>query len=153
MTSRRAFGYAVIALVIGALAHILAYVLGPHAIGFLGAPPEIVQSAIDGTWPAPVSCFAIAAFLLWLAYLMWRLAKGYSLAKITRIFLWAMAIVFILRGLLLVMFVPAIMKWSFGTEPAKFWFLFAASVIVLTIGQAMAIGLSKTAYKNNKVGS
>ena len=49
MTASRRFRYAAVALTVGALAHIIGHVMGPKTIEFMGAPPDVVQGARNGT--------------------------------------------------------------------------------------------------------
>jgi len=60
--------------------------MGPEAVKFLGAPPEIVQSVADKTFYGPAITLAIAALLAGLAVLAWR-AKGLS-HKVLSAILW-----------------------------------------------------------------
>lgn len=93
-------GIAAVVALFTALAHLSCIVLGPTCYEAQLAPPQIVQSAIDGTWIAPVGTVAISAlFLLCAAYALSR--AGFirqlplvGLASIT------IVILCILRGLL-----------------------------------------------------
>ena len=145
MTARKAFTYSAIALFIGGAIHIIGYFLGPETIEFLGAPAGTVQSMRDGTSPALIACFAIAALLFGLSYLSYRASKERDFGKIPRLILILFAAIFTVRGVLVVIFIPGIVKWSFGPDPAKFWFHVFASLFVLSIGLALTKGLVKTA--------
>ncbi|GGX17078.1 hypothetical protein GCM10011282_23900 [Undibacterium macrobrachii] len=49
--------------VIGVIIHIAAIFGGPSWYAYFGAPPQIVQSAREGTWLAPVSTMMITALM------------------------------------------------------------------------------------------
>ena len=142
MSARALFNYAAIVLGTGALLHVVGLIMGPDAVKFLGAPPEVVQSIAEGSFYGPAITLAIAALLAGLAFLSWRTQKASG--KITRVFLWFFAFVFILRGMLVFLFVPAIMAGRNGGDATLFWFHVGASVFVLTIGLALGLALWKT---------
>lgn len=136
------FDYAALALIAGALLHVIGLLMGPDAIKFLGAPPDVVQSVADKTFYGPAITLAIAGLLAGLAYFSWR-AKS-STSRIMRLFLWLFAFIFTLRGLLIFLFVPAIMAGRNGGDETLFWFHVGASFFVLTIGVALGWALYKT---------
>ena len=142
MSARALFNYAAITLGAGALLHVVGLIMGPDAIRFLGAPPEVVQSIAEGSFYGPAITLAIAALLAGLAFLSWRTRTASG--KITRVFLWFFAFVFILRGMLVFLFVPAIMAGRNGGDATLFWFHVGASIFVLTIGLALGFALWKT---------
>jgi len=147
MSARGSFHYAAGTLILGALAHIIGHFMGPETIGFMGAPPDVVQGARDGTALYYAMITAIIGLLLGLA---WFAHKTYT-QRLPRICLWVFAVIFTLRGLLFVAFIPAALNSHYGPDPAKFWFHFGASIYVLTIGMSLANGLWKTrALKLNK---
>ena len=118
--------------------------MGPDAIAFLGAPDEFVQGARDGDWLWTIAVtLGIAGLLAGLAWLLWRARPPKVGGKVTRLILWLFAVIFTLRGLMVSLFVPAIMARNYG-DPALFWFHVGASIFVLTIGLAMVHGLFKT---------
>lgn len=141
MKTTALLNYAALALVAGALLHVIGLMMGPEAVKFLGAPPEIVQSIADKTFYGPAITLAIAALLAGLAVLAWR-AKGSS-HKVLRAILWLFALIFTLRGLLIFLFVPAIMAGRDGGDAKLFWFHVGASFFVLTIGLALGLALFK----------
>lgn len=49
--------------VIGVIIHIAAIFGGPSWYAYFGAPPQIVQSAREGTWLAPVSAMIISVLM------------------------------------------------------------------------------------------
>lgn len=147
MTASRLFQHASVALIAGALLHVVGLIMGPDAIKFLGAPPDVVQSVADGTFYGPAITLAIAALLGGLAVLAWK-AKT-STNKLIRFILWVFAVIFTVRGLLAFLFVPAIMAGRDGGNATLFWFHVGASVIVLTIGLALVLAL----YKSRKTSS
>lgn len=136
------FNYSALALLAGSLLHVVGLIMGPDAIRFLGAPPDVVQSVADKTFYGPAITLAIAGLLAGLSYLAWK-AKT-SANKFVRLILWVFAAIFTLRGLLVFLFVPAIMAGRDGGNPTLFWFHVCASVFVLTIGVALGLALLKT---------
>lgn len=142
MRAQALFTYAALALGAGALLHVIGLLMGPEAIKFLGAPQEVVQSVADKTFYGPAITLAIAALLAGLALLSWK-AKSSS-HKILRAILWLFAFIFTLRGLLIFLFVPAIMAGRDGGDAKLFWFHVGASFFVLTIGLAIGFALYKT---------
>lgn len=142
------FGYAAISLVAGALLHVGGLVLGPDAVRFLGAPPNVVQSIADGTFYGPAITLAIAGLLMGLAVLAWKARTSRN--PVIRAALWLFAGIFTLRGLLIFMFVPAIMAGRNGGDAFLFWFHVGASIFVLAIGLALLLALwkSRTAMLN-----
>jgi len=126
----------------GALLHVVGLIMGPEAVKFLGAPPEVVQSIADKTFYGPAITLAIAALLAGLGWLSWK--GRTSTNKGLRVILWLFAFIFTLRGLLIFLFVPAIMAGRNGGDPMLFWFHIGASIFVLTIGIAVGWALYKT---------
>ncbi len=116
--------------------------MGPEAVKFLGAPQEVVQSIADKTFYGPAITLAIGGLLAGLGWLSWKARK--SSYKVLRVILWLFAFIFTLRGLLIFLFVPAIMAGRNGGDPILFWFHVGASLFVLTIGTALSLALYKT---------
>lgn len=123
-------------LAFGALLHLVALVGGPAWIGFVGAPPAIVDSARAGTWLAPVTTLGIGAIL--------AVGAGYAFAgagwlRRLPFMIWVLrivAFVLILRGL---MVVPMAARANFAAAFDAFHV--AASAFVLAIGCLLAIGV------------
>lgn len=134
------FSYAAIALSIGALGHVVGHFMGPETISFMGAPPDVVQGARDGTVLYYIMISAIIGLLSGLAYL----SKKQSKNRLTRLFLWVFTGIFLLRGLLFILFIPPILNGTLGPDPSKFLFHFFASIFVLTIGMSLVLGLWKS---------
>ncbi|NNC38672.1 MAG: hypothetical protein HKO02_14535 [Hyphomonadaceae bacterium] len=144
MQAKTSFGYAAIALGVGSLVHIVGLALGPDALAFLGAPQEFVQGARDGDWLwTSIVTLGIAGLLAILAWLSWRAKTLRENDGMARSILWLFAGIFTLRGLMVGLFVPAIMERNIG-DPSLLWFHVGASVFVLTIGLALLHGLYKT---------
>jgi len=122
--------------------HIIGLLMGPDAVKFLGAPQEVVQSVADKTFYGPAITLVIAGLLAGLAFLSWK-AKT-STNKILRFVLWLFAFIFTVRGLLVFLFVPAIMAGRNGGDALLFWFHVGASIFVLTIGLALSWALFKS---------
>lgn len=122
---------AVVGLTLASLYHLVLIFADPAWSEFAGAPPEIVVSLREGSWLAPVSIAAIAAALLVMA------GYGLSAAQIippwplTRWALFAIAGLFLLRGLAIV---PQILTADFTQFFDQFHIF--ASLIVILIGLA-----------------
>jgi len=142
VNAKALFNYAALALAAGALLHVGGLLMGPDAIKFLGAPPEVVKSVADGTFYGPAITLAIAGLFISLAILSWKAPMSSN--KIIRVILWLFAFIFTLRGLLIFLFVPAIMTGRDGGDPKLFWFHVGASVFVLIIGLTLGLALWKT---------
>lgn len=138
--SKEYFSYAAIALTIGALGHVVGHFMGPETIAFMGAPPDVVQGARDGTALYYIMIISIVGLLFGLAYFANMQKKN----QLTRLFLWTFAGIFLLRGLLFVLFVPPIINGRLGPDPHKFLFHFISSIFVLTIGMSLVLGLWKS---------
>lgn len=130
------------ALLIAALGHVVGHFMGPEAVKFMGAPPDVVQGARDKTILYHIMISGIIVLLSVLAILSWKRSKG----RYARLFLWLFSGIFIIRGLLFLLFIPPMISGSLGPSPIKFWFHFLASLYVLSIGVALAIGLRKTRH-------
>ena len=144
MTTSISFRYASSALMMGAFAHIAGHIMGPEAIEFMGAPPDVVQGAREGTFLYYAIIASIIGLLLGLAWLSLRKTTH----KLSRICLWVFSVIFTMRGILFFLFFPAILKGNFGPMPIKFWFHFCASIFVLSIGLALMSGLWKSEATN-----
>ncbi|WP_168846601.1 hypothetical protein [Sphingomonas sp. S2M10] len=135
----RLFRLAAFGLVAGAAAHLLAYAGGPAWMAWLGAPPSIIASRIAGTWPALAGTLGIAVLLLGLAAACCAPASGAA----HRLLLAALALLFILRGLLVLPYWAGL--HGLRTPIGRFVLLgdsFAAgSLVVLAIGLLLAGGL------------
>ena len=140
MTTSLSFRYAATALMIGALAHIVGHFMGPQAIEFMGAPPDVVQGSQDGTLLYYAMIASITGLLAGLAWLSLRKTTH----RFSRICLWVFSVIFTVRGVLFLLFIPAILKGNVGPMPVKFWFHFFASIFVFSIGLALMSGLWKT---------
>lgn len=138
--SKAYFSYAATALIIGALGHVVGHFMGPETIAFMGAPPDVVQGARDGTTLYYAMILAIIVLLLGLAFLTRKQKKR----PLTRLFLWVFAGIFLLRGVLFILFIPPLFNGTLGPDANKFLFHFFASIFVLTIGISMAQGLWKS---------
>ena len=138
--SKPYFSYAAIALTIGALGHVVGHFMGPETIAFMGAPPDVVQGARDGTALYYSMIIVIVGLLSSLAYL----AKKQKKNQFTRLFLLAFAGIFLIRGLLFILFIPPVLNGTLGADPSKFIFHFFASIFILTIGMSLVLGLWKS---------
>ncbi len=93
---------AIVALIAGftALAHLSCIVLGPQCYEIQMAPPIIVQSAVDGTWIAPLgTVFAAVLFLMCCAYALAEANWSRSL-PLQRLASLTIGILCVIRGIL-----------------------------------------------------
>ncbi len=142
MGANRLFIYSAFALAIGSILHVAAVFMGAKTVKFLGAPPPIVRSFEDGTFYGPVITLAIAGLLAGLALMAFKAQS--TTRPILRFVLWVFAGIFTLRGLLIFLFVPAIMAGRDGGNPRLFWFHVGASIFVLALGLALGLALHKS---------
>lgn len=121
----------------GGLLHIVALIGGPEWIAFFGAPASVVESARQGTWLAPAGSLVITA-LMWLCSVYAFSGAGWiARLPLLRTGLFAIALVCIARGVVLVPLVlmrPKLLA-HIGT------FEIVAALIWLAIGIAYAMGL------------
>ena len=81
-----------------AMAHMSCLYFGPACFEAQMAPPEIVQSAVDGTWVAPVGTLLISSvFLLCAAYAL-SAAKFLRQLPLLKLGMYVISLVCILRG-------------------------------------------------------
>ena len=138
LNSNAYFSYAAIALTIGALVHVVGHFMGPETIEFMGAPPDVVQGARDGTALYYAMIIVIIGLLSSLAYFTKKKTR------LIRLFLWVFAGIFLLRGLLFILFIPPTLNGTLGPDPSKFLFHFFVSIFILTIGVSLVQGLWKS---------
>lgn len=87
---------------IGVIIHLAAIVGGPAWYAFFGAPPQIVASARNGTWLAPVSTAAIALLMGLCAIYACSAAGLIRRLPLLRPALASIATVCLVRGFLLI---------------------------------------------------
>jgi len=142
-----AFDFAATGLVAGAVVHLVAWLGGPRWMAALGAPPSIVASAAVGSWPALLGTLAIAALLIGLALCCFLAARRTGRSVLLRSVLALVAVIFLMRGLLVVPFVVTGQR-GWQTPIGKIvvigdWFI-ATSLVVLAIGTLLAFGVYQT---------
>lgn len=125
-------------LAAGAVLHVIILLAGPEWIAFAGAPAAVVQSAEMGTWLAPISTLAITALLAALALGSIHVAGHVRQRLWLRIVLAAFALVFVIRGLIIV---PALLANRVNWQAPVDLFIVASSGAVLAIGVLLAAGL------------
>jgi hypothetical protein len=138
MWFKHCFTCAAALLVAGALLHVAVLWGGPDWIAFVGAPPEIVESAARGTWLAPASTLGIAALLAVLA--IYALSAGGMLRSLplVRLTLMVFGVIFVLRGLIIV---PASILGRVNWSAPVDLFIIASSAAIFVIGLALMLGL------------
>lgn len=87
--------------VIGVIIHIAAIFGGPSWNAYFGAPPQIVQSAREGTWLAPVSTMMIAALMAICAAYAFSALSLIRRLPLLRVGLPSMAAICLLRSMIL----------------------------------------------------
>ncbi|WP_294392722.1 hypothetical protein [uncultured Sphingomonas sp.] len=142
-----AFDLAPGGLIAGAAVHLAAWFKGPRWMAALGAPPPIVSSAAAGSWPALLGKLAIAALLIGLALSCILVARKTAKMTVLRCALGLFAVIFFVRGLLVVPFIAA-RRREWRTPVGKMivtgdWFA-AGSPVVLAIGVLIGLGLHQT---------
>ncbi|NRR30519.1 hypothetical protein HSX11_09980 [Oxalobacteraceae bacterium] len=122
---------------IGAVIHLAAIVGGPSWYAYFGAPPQIVASARDGTWLAPVSAAIIAVLMgLCAAYA----CSGIALIRrlpLLRPVLASIAAVCLVRAFVLI-------PLAFTHAELRNTFEFGAALVWGLAGVGFAVGFSST---------
>lgn len=136
--ARAALTLAGLGNVAAALVHIIGWAMGPEAIAFLGAPPYIVQSMEEGTADAPLTIAVIVAVLSIFAAYAFSGAGILPRFPFLRVVLSLIALLFILRGVLIVVQVQS----ADLSVPFDVVHL-GLSAIVLILGVLYAIGAWK----------
>lgn len=128
--------FAGIAAFLGGLLHIVAWIAGPDWIAFFQAPAEIVESARQGTWLAPVSSLVITG-LMWLcSFYAFSGAGIFPRAYLLRTGLCVIAAICILRGVIAI----PLLLWHPILWNHLGWFELIASLIWFSIGVSYAVG-------------
>lgn len=125
-------------LAAGAVLHVALLLAGPEWIAFAGAPAAVVQSAEQGSWLAPAATLAITALLAALALCSIHAAGHVRPRRWIGIVLAAFALVFVIRGLIIV---PALAANRVNWQAPADLFIVASSGAVLVIGVLLAAGL------------
>ncbi|WP_374322051.1 hypothetical protein [Brevundimonas sp.] len=125
-----------IGMLFGALLHLAALLGGPYWIAFVGAPPSVVRSAEAGTLLAPVSTFAIIGLLVVWALYAFSGAGILRQLPFRRLMLAAVAVIFTLRGLVILPFLHRV-DWRSMHD----LFVVFSSGFILAIGASYALGL------------
>ncbi|MBL8509317.1 hypothetical protein [Chitinimonas sp. JJ19] len=86
----------------GAVIHFVAPLFGPGWYAFFGAPPQVVASAVAGSWLAPVSTLAIGGLMLLAGLYAFSAAGVMRRLPLTGAALWVLAVLCTLRGFILV---------------------------------------------------
>lgn len=134
---------------LGGLLHIVALIAGPDWIAFFHAPAEIVASARQGTWLAPVSSLVITG-LMWLcSFYAFSGAGLFPRAYLLRTGLGVIAAICILRGVIAI----PLLIWRPEIWNYLGWFELIASLIWLSIGLFYAVGLRALQHSghNNEI--
>lgn len=92
----------------GAAVHVVAMLSGPDLIAALGAPPEIVRSATDGSSLAPTVIYAIAFLLAVVGACAFSVAGRMRPIPLARPVLYAMAAILLLRAMALPLMLAAV---------------------------------------------
>ena len=100
-SSRRWIQLAAAIAVLGALIHVAAIPAGPAWYAWFGAPPSVVASARDGTWPAPVGAIVIALLMATCAWYACAALGAVRRPPLLRTGLATMAAICLVRALLL----------------------------------------------------
>jgi hypothetical protein len=87
--------------IIGSLIHVAAIPAGPAWYAYFGAPPGVVASARDGTWPAPAGALVIALLMATCAWYACAALGTVRRPPLLRMGLATMAAICLVRALLL----------------------------------------------------
>ena len=126
-----------LALLLGAAMHVAALWLDPAYTAFLGAPPEIVDSVRDGTWPATAAIAAIAAILVGIAAAAFSVAGVLPRLPGARWVVGIAGVLFALRGLIVAPYL-ATGRVNWGAPYDVFHV--GLSVALIVLGVAMVFG-------------
>lgn len=123
--------YAAWGCVIASILHVVTIFAGPAWFDFLGAPPEYGQMMREGNYVYPVIVTLLIAVTLaiWAAYAFSALSKALPYARLIS---GAVAVIFLLRGVLGILITLIILTKTGPTVLTLFHI--AASVFVLTLG-------------------
>lgn len=124
-----------VGVLLGALLHVGVLTGGPDWIAFVGAPASIIQSARDGTWLARAGALGVAALLTVWALYAFSGAGVIRRLPLLRTVLAAIAVIFLLRGLVIVPFLGRV-NWRHPIDLS----IVSSSFFILGLGAAYALG-------------
>ena len=123
-----------------AVLHVAALLSGPGLIAALGAPPDMVASATQGTWLAPVVISAIAVLLFLVAFAAFSAAGSIRPLPLSRPLLYATAAILVLRAAAL----PLIVAIVPAARAQLSVFEVATALLCFLLGGLFYVGLRRT---------
>lgn len=129
----------------GALIHSAAPLVGPDWYAFLRSPAWVVESARNGTWPAPVGGLIIGALMFMCAVYAFSGAGLIRKLPLLRTGLCLISAICTIRGLLLIPYLVKVPErlTAFDIVASLVWLLAGVSFLIGTIRRWKA--LSETA--------
>ncbi len=136
--AKLSFVTAAMGLLLGSALHLAVLVAGPEWIAFVGAPKNVVLSAEQGTWLAPISTISIAALLAICAAYALAGAGVISRLPLLRTVLVFVCVLFGLRGLVII---PLLMARRVNWRALPDLFAVGSSLSILLISACIAVDL------------
>ena len=122
-----------------AMLHVIALFSGPGLVAALGAPPNIVESAMQGTWLAPVVISAIAILLFLVGFSALSTAGNIRPLPLARPLLYATSAVLLLRAAAL----PVILALAPAARAQLSLFEVMTGILCFVLGALFWIGLRR----------
>lgn len=123
-----------------AILHVVAVFSGPGLVAALGAPPNIVESAIQGTWVAPVVISTIAMLLFLVGFAALSTAGNIRSLPLSRPLLYATSAVLMLRAAAL----PVILAVVPTAKAQLSLFEVMTAILCFVLGGLFWMGLRRT---------
>lgn len=123
-----------------AILHVVAVFSGPGLVAALGAPPNIVESAMQGTWVAPVVISTIAMLLFLVGFAALSIAGNIRSLPLSRPLLYATSAVLMLRAAAL----PVILAVVPTATAQLSLFEVMTAILCFMLGSLFWMGLRRT---------
>jgi hypothetical protein len=123
-----------------AILHVVALFSSPALVEALGSPPNIVESAMRGTWLAPVVISTIAILLFIVGFSALSIAGNIRSLPLSRPLLYGTAAVLILRAAAL----PTILVIAPTVRAQLSIFEITTAILCFLLGGLLWVGLRRT---------
>lgn len=130
-----------------AILHVVAVFSGPGLVAALGAPPNIVESAMQGTWVAPVVISTIAMLLFLVGFAALSIAGNIRSLPLSRPLLYVTSAVLILRAAALPVILALVPTATAQLSP----FEVMTAILCFMLGSLFWMGLWRTRGKTSIV--
>ncbi|MEM8511024.1 hypothetical protein RCH14_000315 [Massilia sp. MP_M2] len=130
-----------------AILHVVAVFSGAGLIAALGAPPNIVESAMQGTWVAPVVISTIAMLLFLVGFAALSIAGNIRSLPLSRPLLYATSAVLMLRAAALPVILAVVPTATAQLSP----FEVMIAILCFMLGSLFWTGLRRTRAKTSIV--